>query len=297
MKTAKELPQFIRDMLASPPRAGEGVNLYLYRVARVLHPYRSESEIADVLRAVTAGCGRVVTEKEIRRAVENSKAAAWKPGEGNAEQATPSWPALNTEQREAVIAAISVELVDLWEISPIRFEDNLSHSEDIIDALFPGNPLLCCGRTNFDFATLPREQWRGRLAEIQFVVPSPMTARTGYTQYGRESEHPLQNTGPRRFLVIEQDRGTVDEQVAILAHLAKHAPLALAVHSGSRSVHGWFFCAGQSENMLRGFMRCAVTLGADRVTWTRSQFVRIPDGTREGGKRQTTYFFNPGVVK
>ena len=82
-KRLTELPRFIRDLVGSPPRAGEGVNLYLYRVARVLHPYRSECEIADILRAATANCGRVVTEKEIRRAVENSKAAAWKPGSGN----------------------------------------------------------------------------------------------------------------------------------------------------------------------------------------------------------------------
>ncbi len=93
--------------------------------------------------------------------------------------------------------------------------------------------------------------------------------------------------------MIEQDRGTVDEQAAILAHLAKHAPLALAVHSGSRSLHAWFFCAGQSENTLRGFMRCAVTLGADRATWTRSQFVRMPDGTRESGNRPDRLFLQP----
>ena len=49
MTSAKELPLFVRDMLASPPRAGEDVNLYLYRVARVLHPFRSEGEIADIL--------------------------------------------------------------------------------------------------------------------------------------------------------------------------------------------------------------------------------------------------------
>jgi hypothetical protein len=38
-KTAGELPRFIRDMMASPPRAGEGVNLYLYRLARVLRDF------------------------------------------------------------------------------------------------------------------------------------------------------------------------------------------------------------------------------------------------------------------
>ena len=44
-------------------------------------------------------------------------------------------------------------------------------------------------------------------------------------------------------------------------------------------------------------MRYAVSLGADRATWTRSQFVRMPDGTRDNGKRQTVYFFNPEVLK
>jgi hypothetical protein len=58
MSAIKDLPQFVRDLLASPPRAGEGVNLYLFRLARVLHPYRTEREIADILEAVTANCGR-----------------------------------------------------------------------------------------------------------------------------------------------------------------------------------------------------------------------------------------------
>jgi hypothetical protein len=65
-----------------------------------------------------------------------------------------------------------------------------------------------------------------------------MTARTGRTEDGRESEHTLESICPRRFLVIEQDTGTVDEQAAILAHLAEWAPMALAVHSGSKSLHG-----------------------------------------------------------
>jgi hypothetical protein len=124
-----------------------------------------------------------------------------------------------------------------------------------------------------------------------------MSVRIGRTQDGKESEHSLENTGPRRFLVIDQDQGTIDEQAAILLHLAERAPMALAVHSGSKSLHGWFFCQGQSEERLQQFMRYAVTLGADRAMWTPSQFARMPDGTREGGNRQTVYFFNPAVIK
>ena len=71
----------------------------------------------------------------------------------------------------------------------------------------------------------------------------------------------------------------------------------LAVHSGGKSIHGWFYCAGQVECRLRRFMENAVSLGADRALWTRSQFVRMPDGTRENGNRQCVYFFNPEVLK
>ena len=84
---------------------------------------------------------------------------------------------------------------------------------------------------------------------------------------------------------------------ALLLHLAEKAPLALAVYSGGKSLHGWFYCAGIAEEKVSRFFRYAVSLGADPANWNRSQFARMPDGLRENGKRQTVYFFNPAVVK
>jgi hypothetical protein len=125
-----------------------------------------------------------------------------------------------------------------------------------------------------------------------------MTARTGKTLDGRTSAHSLANTGPRRYLVIEQDRGTIDEQAAILLHLAREqAPMVIAVHSGKRSIHGWFACHTRSEEQLRAWMWTTVSLGADPALWTRSQFTRMPDGMRENRKRQRVYFFNPAAIK
>jgi hypothetical protein len=289
------LPQFVRDLLASPPRRGGGLNLWFYRAARVLHPYRGPEEIVELLRAATTD--EPIKHGEIERAVDRSKATAWKPGHPTQTvKQGPVWPGVNEEQREAVIASGS-GLVDLWEFSPVRFQDNESHAERIIDALFPGDPLLCAGESSYDFATRSRQEWRGKLASLQLIVPSPMTARIGRTQDGKESAHTLSITGPRRFLVIEQDGGTVDEQAAVLLHLAERAPLAVALHSGSKSIHGWFYCVEQPEEKLCGFIQYAVSLGADRATWTRSQFVRMPDGLRDNGRRQTVYFFNPGVLK
>ena len=191
-----ELPQFVRDLLASPPGRGGGLNNWYYRVSRVLHPYRSADEIVLLLQAATAG--EPVKSDEIERAVVNSAATAWQPGQKSVLPSAPAWPKINSEQREAVIAS-GLGLADLWEASAVRFEDNLPHTEEIIDALFPGDSLLCVGQSSSSFATRPREQWRGRLDKLQLIVPSPMSARTGITQNGKESEHSLDNTGPRRL--------------------------------------------------------------------------------------------------
>ena len=144
-----------------------------------------------------------------------------------------------------------------------------------------------------------------------------MTRKHGLTKSGKMSAHSLENTGERRFLVVEFDfdagRSAVEAELlrslqrsrrdvrdlcaALLLHLATAAPLALVVCSGGKSLHGWFPCLGENEGWLRAFMRKAVSLGADNATWGRSQFVRMPDGKRENGRRQTVYFFTPSVIK
>ena len=53
---------------------------------------------------------------------------------------------------------------------------------------------------------------------------------------------------------------------ALLLHLAEiKAPLALAVHSGGKSLHGWFYCADVPEESVWRTFQYAVLLGADRA--------------------------------
>jgi len=207
-------------------------------------------------------------------------------------------------------------LVDLWEASPIRLDSNQPKTDDIIDILFPGNPLLCCGWTRHHFDTRARKRWY-KLHDLQFIVPNPMTAPRGLTRRRQLSPHALSNTGPRRFLIVEFDfdasnsaeearllgrlategRDVRDLCAALLLHLAEKAPLALAVYSGGRSLHGWFYCPGIAEEKVSRFFRYAGALGADRANWNISQFARMPDGLRDNGNRQTVYFFNPGIMQ
>jgi hypothetical protein len=216
----------------------------------------------------------------------------------------------------AAVAGAGNGLVDLWEASPMRLDSNAPRTDEIIDILFPGNPLLCCGWNRHRFDTRPRNRWY-KLDDLQFVVPNPMTATVGLTKTRKLSAHALSNARARRFLIVEFDfdashspegarlltklqidgRDTRDLCAALLLHLAEMAPLALAVFSGGKSLHGWFYCDGRAEHLLRRFMQYAVSLGADKASWTPSQFTRMPDGLRECGKRQTVYFFNPTLVK
>ena len=288
----KTLPPFVDEMLAAPPCAGEGVHNWLFRVARQLHSHLPAGEIVNLLESRAQGCGRHVSRKEIEDAVKNSIPCAWQP-KGNAApvQSAAKWPKVNQEQRAAILRD-GGGLADLWELSKPRIEDSGQHTETIINQLFPGDALLCCGQSSQEFDTRPREAWRGELSALQLIVPSPMSAIEGVTKEGKASRHTLSNTGERRFLICEFDTGTPDEHAALLLHLGTFAPLVCAVHSGGKSLHGWFFVASQSEAKIEKFFRYAVSLGADRATWTRSQFVRMPDGTRDNGKRQTVFYTN-----
>jgi len=280
------------------PLAGSGVHSWLFAEAcRCARMGMSQGEAERVLQS---GMTRPPSPKsEIRDAVAaayrevGAADGAWC---GEQPQWEPRWPARNDEQREAA-AARHGGLYDLWELSPVRLEDNGNHSEQIIDSIFPGNPLLCCGESWSVFDTLHRDQWRGRLAGLQFIVPSPMLMRYGRRKRdGELSAHTINNTGKRRFLIVEQDSGSTDLQAGVLMHLSEKAPLVLAVMSGGKSVHGWFFCEGRNEDSLRLWFSKAVTLGADRQLWTRSQFTRMPDGTRNNGNRQSIIYFNPQIL-
>jgi hypothetical protein len=113
------------------------------------------------------------------------------------------WLARNFELIEAV-AHTGNGLVDLWEVSPVGLDFDEPKTDQIIDLLFPGNPLLCCAWSRYRFETRARENWY-KLQSLQFIVPNPMRARQGVTREGKRSAHTVSNTGPRRFLIVEFD--------------------------------------------------------------------------------------------
>src|SRR5882762_10637960 len=245
-----KLPTKVRERLKGCPTEGQGVHPWLFNTARSLHKHFSEEEIVDILCA-NLSCER--PEREIRDAVVN----AGKHARG--EMGSPSqkpWPTVDYTMVHKIVVNCPVRLKDLSSISPMDLSTEGPKTEEILDALFPGNPLLCFGQSVNACWTKPRSFWRGRESDFQFIVANPMTKETGTTTDGKESQRCLDNTGEREFVVIEFDiseegnwapyvrdwrsRGitTIDANVALILELATKGlprlPLALAVHRGGK---------------------------------------------------------------
>jgi hypothetical protein len=236
---------------------------------------------------------------------------------GQLSKSEPVWPRPDLDAIDQIVRG-GPNLYDLAEKSPVRFEDCNSYAEEIIDILFPGNPLLCVAKSNESFATRRRALWRGKLCTLPLIVPNPMVTISGRTQAGHKSEHSKEATARRIYQVVEFDfsekdkRGNdtiwaplvrswqksditvLDACAALILHLADRlSTLASVCFSGGKSLHAWFRVLELDKSQQREFMGHASSLGADRATWNKAQLVRIPDGLRPGGVRQTSYYLNP----
>jgi hypothetical protein len=181
----------------------------------------------------------------------------------------------------------------------IEFSVAEQPTDEILEALYPGNPLLCVGRSVYEYNTTRRQEIYA-LSLQQFIVPNPMSRPVGKTIDGKESCKCNDNTGPRKYLIVEFDTTPLDTQPALIAWLAyrwrEEFPLIMIVHSGGKSLHAWF---GVENKDPLSFFRQAVSMGADKKLWTVSQFVRMPQGLRQPKdvfgkpKCQFVIYFNP----
>ena len=124
----------------------------------------------------------------------------------------------------------------------------------------------------------------------------PDACAEGINQNREVSTRSLDNTGPRRFAIIEQDSGNANEQAAVLLDLANVFALVLVVYSGKSSLHGWFCVEGENENLIDKFYDRAVRHGGDNAMRCRCQLARMPGGTRRNGVRQPIIYFDPEAI-
>lgn len=226
------------------------------------------------------------------------------------------WPECSQEKIIELLKTAPVSLKDFYRDSPARPSD-LKCPYEIIDQLFCQgelkNPYLCLGKSVYEAETRKRSDWDGLLESRnwQYIVPNPMKGVEAKTSTGKLSPRAKSNVLERRFIVIECDFTienhpdlfrvmkelhftSQDVCTTVLAKLSETARPAIAVNSGSKSIHGWFPVLGASRRAQIEFFRDACELGADPQMAHTNQWTRFPTGIREGsGAVQTVEYFDP----
>jgi hypothetical protein len=190
-------------------------------------------------------------------------------------------------------------------------------TESALKEIYQLEDLLCCGEEMHSARTQSLADWLAEgLSELKLIVPNPMTKAMGVNQQGRASARCLDNTGPRKFLVVEFDfapgknaecdqiiealentgRTIADMNAALHSRLQEYLPLGMVVYSGGKSFHGWYPCKGVTEEDQGKFLRYALSLGADPMMFTSCQLARMPWAWRDNGKEQKVVYFNEEVI-
>lgn len=319
-------------LIQSCPSAGGGVHNWTFEILKMLAwHYACDLKLFQAARAIFGQYAtRPVDDGEIQRQIANARRCqSWGriiPHVCGQTVRIPRWPSANIALIEQVVRA-GPSLSQLAANSPVPGTRFGTDNGELLNTLFPGNPLLCCSKFFDSHETRSLSSW-GSLSAYQFIVPSPMSRVWGKTENDKPSQRCKDNTGPRRFLVVEFDFKIISENdvchtngatkdvsalkmsrmvaqlnddgftvhdmcAALIGHIAGYIQPVMVVNSGGKSLHAWFYCADVVESTVRHFMHFAVNLGADPHTWSRCQFVRMPGGVRDNGVRQTVVYFNP----
>ena len=180
------------------------------------------------------------------------------------------WPELNPKEFDAVMQRYGEGTFAGLCNSSESWPDDIAsrQTEWLIDQLFPDALLLDCGKSLDTICTRSRENWRGDLAQQQFIVTSPW------------------------FKVCGFDDDEFIHQAPMLKALSEQMPLICVTASGSTSLEAWFLVRDMPKKKVREFFGYATSLGANPDYWSRSQPVRMPGGLRDGGIRQKIYHLN-----
>lgn len=165
----------------------------------------------------------------------------------------------------------------------------------VLEKLYRPDDYLCLAPGADQYPVLRFCRWWcnlsvARLDSMSMIVPNPMFLRPGVKKSGGKSWRTLDNTGPRRYQVIEFDEGVKEDQIKRHIWLSQYAYLVLLVDSGGKSIHGWYRAHAVLSDQ-QNFFAQATRVGADPVMWTRCQYTRTPGAIRSGLIRQPVIYF------
>jgi len=232
-------------------------------------------------------------------AIERASHRVFDQDNGNA----PRWPSRSQAEVEKVLTQKeSIKADWLKSESPVS-EPWKMHTTEILDRLFSeGGPLLCMGQSVDCFRTKSKSEFLNELAHpkasLPHLVPSPMSKPTGITMEGKISARCRENAGPLRFQVVDlDDEADFDDQVRILWDLKRYLPLVMILHSGNRSLHGWYLASECPAVRMESFRLHAASLGADTSLYRPEQAARTPNQMRDGENKQEVWYLDDSMLQ
>ena len=288
------------DRLVTAPQAG-GTHKWLAQVASGVSHTLTPAKCSEFLRRCcdVHVAHRRVPDREIEAAVEfayadPSTTLGASGGAVNYGRKAIEWPEPNAEVIGRVMATVE----------PI-FDGETStglRPTDVLPLLFRPGELVCTGAESERAVVRPIEAAVVDAETLQFICLNPMRGSMAMNHAGRPSARCQNNVMLRRYLVAEFDDASLGKrgQAQLATALAEQVPLVMAVDSGGKSVHAWFFVEGMARKDQARFFAVACLLGADATRWDICGWLRMPGGTRvkaDGTRaRQRILYFNPGAL-
>lgn len=189
-----------------------------------------------------------------------------------------------------LLQKFSLDLPDLWELSPIRLESDPANDWRLLLRLFQPDDVVWIGDVHDSgpgkgrhFQTV--EKWLAYpMAPGNFTCPAIFKNNV-------ESRSSL-NVIARPFLVVESDTLTKPEMCAVFNWLRPIMRLRAVVDTAGKSLHAWFDFPPKEalvelENVLPA-------MGCDKALFKPSQPCRLPGAARadKGGKIQSPCFLD-----
>jgi hypothetical protein len=159
---------------------------------------------------------------------------------------------------------------------------------EAIKGLFPDDGLLLITpQLNWQkFNIRTRNEW---LADYQEVLKCSYVSSNYLSRDDVNCSYAGMEGIHRRWIVIEDDKLTLEQQMWIHTELGKKHRLCCVCFSGGKSLHGWYHVQGYSEAECFELYAEAIGLGiSDCNTWTMSQPVRLPNGWNYKTQRKQT---------
>lgn len=294
------------------PKEGLGLHVWLLQRSRdMLINGKSRDEVIQwLLRAIDQGGGRTTQDPEIEVINAVDGAIAWLEEHPNA-KAGDVMRQLETEYNldpsNYIVNYDSLGFTDrrkFWKKEDQELRERIKRGRSLRVREGKGvskfshmklfanwvDALLCCGIWKNRWEIYPLQRWLSiGLGDYQYIVPNMMRTVGG----GKCDD----NVSKEFYQVVEFDHDTIRDQWVLLGFLDSKVPLAMVTYSGNKSLHGWFPIFHLGHRSVKNFFRLATQLGADRMLWISSQYVRMPGGwNRETDRRQEVLYWNEEVV-